>query len=142
MISVKENHMNTTVLTSSIALSGKAKIFSWVLRILGATVFLAAGGSKLVGVEMMVGIFEQIGFGQWFRYITGLVEVVGAIGLLLPSTVGLGGLLLAITMFCAVAIHLFVIGGSAVPAFGLMMITGAISWLNRASIADILNSIK
>ena len=43
----------------------------WALKIVVALVFLAAGGSKLAGVEDMVAVFDQIGFGQWFRYVHG-----------------------------------------------------------------------
>ena len=32
-----------------------------------------------------VPVFDTIGLGQWFRYLTGLLEVVGSIGILLPS---------------------------------------------------------
>ena len=35
--------------------------------------FGAAGLAKLAGAEMMVATFETIGWGQWFRYVTGLI---------------------------------------------------------------------
>ncbi|MFT4742693.1 MAG: putative oxidoreductase, partial [Yoonia sp.] len=41
--------------------------------------FVAAGVSKLVGVEVMVQTFEGVGIGQWFRYVTGAIEICGAI---------------------------------------------------------------
>ena len=44
--------------------------------------------------------------GQWFRTVTGLVEVTGAIALLIPVTAGLGRLLLAVTMCFAIFTHL------------------------------------
>ncbi len=47
-----------------------------------------AGFSKLSGNEQMVGLFEAIGLGQWFRYLTGTMEVAGAILLLIPRTSG------------------------------------------------------
>ncbi|RWK44637.1 DoxX family protein [Mesorhizobium sp.] len=134
--------MSTNSLATAAVPAGKVKIAARVLRVLAAAAFLAAGGAKLAGVPMMVGIYEQIGIGQWFRTVTGVVEVAGAIGLLFPTTAGLGGLLLAVTMACAVMTHLFVIGGSAVPALVLMVITGAIAWLHRAGIAGVLNSLK
>ena len=46
------------------------------LRLLLSIAFLGAGGSKLAGVEMMVMTFDQIGWGQGFRYVTGAIEVV------------------------------------------------------------------
>lgn len=134
--------MSTNSLTTAAVPAGKVKIAARVLRVLAAAAFLAAGGAKLAGVPMMVGIYEQIGIGQWFRTVTGVVEVAGAVGLLFPTTAGLGGLLLAVTMACGVMTHLFVIGGSAVPALVLMVITGAIAWLHRAGIVGVLNSLK
>jgi uncharacterized membrane protein YphA (DoxX/SURF4 family) len=111
--------------------SSKVRYLSWTLQILAATVFLAAGGAKLAGVPMMVAIFDQIGVGQWFRVVTGLVEVIGAILLLVPITAAFGGLLLAATMFVGMLIHLFVIGGNPVPATVLLVVTATIAWLNR-----------
>ena len=47
------------------------------LRILLSIAFLGAGGAKLAGVDMMVMTFDQIGWGQGFRYLTGAIEVIG-----------------------------------------------------------------
>ena len=55
------------------------------IKILVSVAFLGAGLSKLVGVEMMVATFEKIGFGQWFLYLTGLIEVGSVILLWLGS---------------------------------------------------------
>ena len=49
------------------------------LRILLSIAFLGAGGAKLAGVEMMVMTFDQIGWGQGFRYLTGAIEVIGVV---------------------------------------------------------------
>ena len=38
------------------------------LRILLSIAFLGAGGAKLAGVDMMVMTFDQIGWGQGFRF--------------------------------------------------------------------------
>ena len=54
------------------------------LRLLLSIAFLGAGGSKLAGVEMMVMTFDQIGWGQGFRYVTGAIEVIGVVLLWLP----------------------------------------------------------
>lgn len=115
---------------------------SWGLRILAAAAFLAAGGAKLAGVPMMVAVFDQIGIGQWFRLVTGLVEVVGAIALLVPATAAFGGLLLAVTMVFAVMTHLFVTGGSAVPAVVLFLITATVAWLHRARMVATLRRLR
>jgi uncharacterized membrane protein YphA (DoxX/SURF4 family) len=43
----------------------------WILQILAAGMFLMAGFGKLSGDPQMVGMFDVIGLGQWFRYLTG-----------------------------------------------------------------------
>jgi len=103
-------------------------IVIWIMQILAAATFLLAGGSKLAGVEPMVAMFDKIGLGQWLRYLTGGLEVTAAILLLIPATVALGGPLLAVTMVGAIATHLFVLGGSAVPAIILLVVVVTVTW--------------
>ncbi len=57
---------NATIQNSmGTARPGKAvNVVLWVLQILGAAMFLMAGGNKLAGNEQMVGMFEAIGVGQ------------------------------------------------------------------------------
>ncbi|MDT2019902.1 DoxX family protein [Methylocella sp. CPCC 101449] len=130
--------MSTNSPLASGAPTGTVKIVSWGLRLLAAAAFLAAGGAKLAGVPMMIETFDHIGIGQWFRVVTGLVEIVGAIALLVPATAALGSLLLAVTMVFATLTHLFVIGGSPLPAIVLLLITATIVWLHRASVVAML----
>ncbi|MGS1006074.1 DoxX family protein [Achromobacter anxifer] len=108
-----------------------SKYLSRGLRILAAVVFLAAGAAKLAGAPAMVQPFEQLGIGQWFRILTGIVELIGGIAVLIPATVFLGGLLLSATMIGALLAHSFVIEGSPVPALALLLLTAAIAWQQR-----------
>jgi uncharacterized membrane protein YphA (DoxX/SURF4 family) len=103
----------------------------WGLQILLAAAFLAAGVSKILGVPAMVALFDGIGVGQWFRYVTGLVEVGGALLLLIPGLAAAGAALLAATMAAAVLTHLFVVGGSAVPALVLLVLNLVVLTLRR-----------
>jgi uncharacterized membrane protein YphA (DoxX/SURF4 family) len=103
----------------------------WILQ-LGAAIMLGmAGFSKLTGAEQMVGLFESIGVGQWFRYVTGLLEITGAVLLLIPTLAGVGALLLACVMLGAVATHLFVIGGSPLTPLVLLAVLLVIAWGRR-----------
>src|SRR6266446_6310483 len=70
----------------------------WVVQIALAGMFLFAGASKLVGAPAMVTLFNGIGVGQWFRYVTGLIEVGSAIALVVPSIAMFGALVLVPTM--------------------------------------------
>jgi putative oxidoreductase len=103
----------------------------WAVRVLLALAFGAAGIAKLASAPQMIQIFDLIGVGQWFRYVTGIVEFVGALLLLVPRTGFIGGLLLAVTMVCAVATHLFVIGGNPVPAIVLALLSAFVAYRLR-----------
>jgi putative oxidoreductase len=105
----------------------------WVVQGLLAAAFLMAGGSKLVGDGKMVEMFQQIGFGQWFRYLTGAIEVAGAIMLLIPRTAVIGGALLAVTMIAGIGTHLFLIGGSPAPAVVLLALASIVVWYRGAA---------
>lgn len=105
-----------------------------VVRILLAITFAAAGGAKLAGVPAMVEIFEAIGVGQWFRLVTGAVEITGAVLLVVPMTVGFGAALLAATMACAVVIHLARIGGNPAPALTLLLLSAFVAWVSRVDL--------
>ncbi|MBG0815583.1 DoxX family protein [Planomonospora sp. ID82291] len=49
---------------------------------------IASALPKLAGEQNAVETFELIGWGQWFRYVTGAVELAGGIGLLVPPLAG------------------------------------------------------
>ena len=103
----------------------------WGVRILLALAFGAAGSAKLAGVEQMVATFESIGWGQWFRYVTGGIEVAGALLMLIPATGLYAGLLLGGTMLGGTVSHLLVVPGSPVPAMVLGLLCALVVWHNR-----------
>ncbi len=96
--------------------------------------FLAAGLSKLAGVEMMVATFDAVGVGQWFRYVTGAIEVAGAILLWVKGREVYGAGLLTVTMVGAVFAHLALLGPSAVPALGLGLLSATIVWTHKGDL--------
>jgi putative oxidoreductase len=89
---------------------------------------LVAGTKKLAGSQMQVTFFEKISLGQWFRYFTGGLEVIGAILVLVPRTAVVGAVLLGMTMVGAVNIHLLITGGSPVSSVVLLVIAVAVTW--------------
>jgi uncharacterized membrane protein YphA (DoxX/SURF4 family) len=105
----------------------------WTVQIATAAMFLFVGSLKLSGVPAMVATFDAIGIGQWFRYVTGTIEVVSAILLLIPSLALFGALLLIPTMVGAVVTHLFVIGGNPAPAIVLLAAAAGIAWARRST---------
>ncbi len=113
--------------TSPVRNSRSGRMVLWVVQIALAGMFVLAGSSKLLGAAAMVGLFDAIGIGQWFRYLTGLIEVGSALALLVPSIAVFGALALVATMVGAIATHLFIVGGSpAVPAILLLGSVGVV----------------
>ena len=94
--------------------------------------FVAAGFAKLSGQEMMVQTFEAVGVGQWFRYVTGIIEVGAAVLLWVKGMQFIGAGLLVCTMSGAVLAHLFIIGPSAVPALILGVLSAIVAYHYRA----------
>jgi len=109
-----------------------ATAISWTLQVAIAGMFLMVGSLKLGGVPTMVQTFDAIGLGQWFRYVTGSVEVFSAVLLLIPRLARYGALVAAVTMACAVFTHLAIIGGSPAPAFALFAAAASIVWIRRS----------
>ena len=116
-----------------------ALVALWLLQIALAAMFVFAGGLKLTGAPELVALFDTIGIGQWFRYVTGSIEVVSAVALLVPSWAAFGALLLIPTMVGAVFTHLFIVGGSAVPATVLLTGSLAIAWARRDQLVSVLS---
>jgi putative oxidoreductase len=83
----------------------------WLLRAFVCIAFVVIGLDKFDPDphNEWVRIFAQIGFGQWFRYVTGVVEVGGAILYLFPRTVIAGAVLLGGAMAGAILAHLTVL---------------------------------
>ena len=106
----------------------------WVPQVLTAATFLMAGFAKLSGQPMMVETFDKIGLGQWFRYVTGGIEVASAILLLIPRLTPVGAALLVCTMCGAILTHLVLIGGSPVPAMVLGCFAAIIFWGRRGAL--------
>jgi putative oxidoreductase len=79
------------------------------------------------------GVFAQIGIGQWFRYATGAVEIMGAVLLMIPRATMIAVAMLACTMVGALAAHVFVIGvGPQSVAVGVLLaLILTVGWRQR-----------
>lgn len=112
-------------------LSRGAAAIAWTLQILLAAMFIFAGVNKLAGNPMMIQLFDAVGIGQWFRYFTGTIEVIGAMGLLLPSTAPFAALALVAVMIGAMITHLFIVGGSPAVPMALLVALGIVLYIRR-----------
>jgi putative oxidoreductase len=117
------------------------RIGAWTLQGVLAAAFLAAGLAKLAGVPFMVDLFAQIGLGQSFRVVTGVVEVAGAAALLVPGLASIGALWLGATMVGAVATHVFILHTSPVAAIVLGFLNAVVVYLRRDELAAFLRRV-
>jgi putative oxidoreductase len=108
-----------------------ATIGVWIAQIISAGMFLFAGGLKIGGAAEMVKLFGAIGIGQWFRYVTGLIEVTSGLLLLVPSLAFFGAIALMATMVGAIFTHLFVVGGNPAVPVALLAMTALVAWMRR-----------
>jgi len=128
---MEDRMQQTNAGTTSISKAGNA--LSWVLAILLAVGFTFFGGVKLVNSPAMVREFTQIGFGQWLRYFTGILEVTGAIGVLIPKFRFWAALQIATVMVGATLTNLAIL--RLPPLAGLtavlMSLALTLAWLRR-----------
>ncbi|RMI29958.1 DoxX family protein [Nocardia stercoris] len=115
--------ITSTVATPAAARPGRTRNrVLWTLQILLGLFFVIASGlPKLLGEDTAVKVFHEIGFGDWFRYFTGIVEVSGGIGLMVPRLSGLAAYGLAIVMVCAAATQAFVLNAPGMSIFPLVL---------------------
>lgn len=106
----------------------------WTVRAVIALAFLFFGSQKLSAApgSSMFEFFGQIGAGQWLRYFTGGLEVLGAALTLYPRTVSIGLVVLGCVLLGATGIEAAVLRDlvdTLVPFAILCALAGF--WLHR-----------
>jgi putative oxidoreductase len=115
---------------------GKAlNVTLWVVQALLALVFLGAGSGKLTGNPDMVALFTAIGIGQWFRYVTGILEVAGAVLIVVPKTRSIGAALLVPIMLGATTANVM-LHTTAIPPLALLLLSSFVVWGRRRELAQ------
>ena len=113
-------------------MSKRKNIAVWSLTIVLALLFLAAGAFKLTGAQEAIDNFHRWGYPDWFRVVTGVIEVVGAIGLLVPKASWVAAAGLSATMLGAIATHLH--SGEATKAplpLALLVLLVVVGWARQ-----------
>ncbi|TFU03685.1 DoxX family protein [Polymorphobacter arshaanensis] len=103
----------------------------WVVKLLVGAAFLYAAVMKLSGNPQMVAEFEKIGLGQGFRILTGVIELTGALLLLVPRTTFAGAVLLAGISGGALIAQLGPLKGDLIHVFVLGGLVLLIGWASR-----------
>jgi uncharacterized membrane protein len=90
-----------------------------------------AGILKITSDPAMVEMFTTIGAGQWLRYTVGVLEIVAAIGLLVPRLCGWAALGVTALMIGATLTNIFLIAAPPWLPIGLLMVSALIAWARR-----------
>jgi putative oxidoreductase len=114
-------------------------IATWILSGLIALPMFMAGATKLPGAEDQIKNFAALGYPAWFLYVTGVIEIVGAILLIIPRTAVFGVLLLGATMVGA-TFSLLRVGDVAHAPFPLvfLLVIAIIGWLRADQFRKLL----
>ncbi|KFK85215.1 hypothetical protein IX27_35025 [Streptomyces sp. JS01] len=86
--------MTSTALSAATVpvVSRRADRVLWGLQILLALFYGVASGVPKVVAHSSATTFDVIGWGDWLMYLTGVLELAGAVGLLVPRMVALAAL--------------------------------------------------
>ncbi|TPH14050.1 DoxX family protein [Litorilituus lipolyticus] len=115
------------------------RILSYIL----ALIFFASGAAKLLSLSFEMEAFARWGYPIGFMYFTGIVEVLGALGLLIPRLSSFTSLCLSTLMLGAIGTHLahkewlmFVI------AFAIAIAAFWRGWLGREEVKQLLITLR
>lgn len=86
------------------------KIFSWLLRIIIAILFLQTLSFKFTAHPDSVYIFSKLGVEPYGRVALGIIELITSLLILIPRTKLVGILFSFFIILGAIASHFFVIG--------------------------------
>ncbi|WP_084265740.1 DoxX family protein [Actinomadura macra] len=138
------DHRGTRRNTSrSTSLSTRRKVLWGAQILLAAFLFFVSAMPKLAGQSDAVESFTKIGWGQWFRYVTGVVEAAGAIGLVVPRLAGLAATGLIGVMIGAVLAQILALDPplAVMPAV-LALVFAAIAWDRRPETRGLLRALR
>jgi putative oxidoreductase len=104
-----------------------------IVEIALGLLFVAAGLVKLSGMGFMVELFTSLGFGQWLRYVTALVELTGGALLVAGRLEYLAALALAVIMVGATAASIIVFDRSPIPPAITFVALVVLAWKRHPS---------
>lgn len=124
----------------------KTSVVSWGLRLVVAVIFSQTLFFKFTASEESVYIFSTLGVEPYGRIVTGILELITVILILIPRTVLLGALLGCGIMVGAILSHLFVLGievkndGGTLFALANIILFSCLTliFLNRNKIPNLL----
>ncbi|MDH7794078.1 MULTISPECIES: DoxX family protein [unclassified Beijerinckia] len=115
--------------------AGRWKTISLRFLELALALWLVSDGlAKLYGAGQSVQIFDIIGAGQWFRVVTGLLELTAAGLLVTRGMAAFGAILAAAIMIGATSANLLVLDHDALHALVPALIFLILAWIKRGEL--------
>lgn len=118
------------------------EIASIVLQSLLALIFLSAGATKIAGMQKHRDSFVSWRLPQWFRIVTGIVELAAAVLLIVgywdPSWAAVGALVLSVVGIGGIVTHARVKDplGQTIPIAALGIIAFVLLGLEWSALGD------
>ena len=88
----------------------KQTIITWIFRVVLAGLYLMMSIPKFTGQDITVHIFTTLGVEPWGRILTGIIEVLIFLLILLPKTTVYGVILSLGTIMGAILSHFAILG--------------------------------
>ena len=108
----------------------------WALRIVLGIAFAYIGTTKLTGTGNTVEWFAAIGWGQWFRYVSGSVDLVGAVLLFVSFWTCYGAMAIACSVGLGTLLSLTVLHGNPTWSFYYRNLVHALRGNYRTIVPD------
>jgi putative oxidoreductase len=110
--------------------------FSKYGSVILAVIFFLSGAAKLVGLDFEIQAFERWGYPLWFMYLVGVIEVSGAVVLMIKPLRALAAAGLSLFMIGPVVTHvLHAEWAMMVVALTIMLFAGWVAWQGRQSVS-------
>ena len=110
-----------------------------------AVIFLLSGAAKLAGLDFEIQAFERWGYPVWFMYLVGVIEVSGAVVLMIRPLRALAAAGLSLFMIGPIVTHvLHAEWGMMMVALAIMLLAAWVAWQwrNSFSLSFLIRRIK
>ncbi|KAA8784242.1 DoxX family protein [Paenibacillus amylolyticus] len=101
-------------------------VLGYVFLVVLAGVFIMTGYTKVTGAEMMIDTFESFSYPTWTMYLIGVLELLSAVGLLIPRTRILASGILTFILIGAVGSHLIYAQYAAIPLPAVLLVANIV----------------
>ena len=104
-------------------------VVTWSLRVFVGLVFLGIGVEKLTGTMGTIPFFDAIGWGQWFRYASGILDTAGALLIFVPRWTSYGALIITCTVGLGTVLCITLALFNPIFPLTMTLLAATLAWL-------------